>query len=61
VRALGVEAALRAGATAEEAAEAAPDGCEPTADLHASVEYRNQLARVLVARAIAEAADRNGG
>jgi carbon-monoxide dehydrogenase medium subunit len=57
VRAAGVETALAAGS--ERAAEAAADGCEPPADLHASVEYRQHLARVLVGRAIDEAAGRN--
>jgi aerobic carbon-monoxide dehydrogenase medium subunit len=56
LRATAVEAALASGDGG--AAELAADGCEPPADLHASVEYRQHLARVLVARAIDEAAGR---
>jgi aerobic carbon-monoxide dehydrogenase medium subunit len=58
LRAAAVEDALRSGATAEDAATVAAEGCEPTADLSASVEYRRHLARVLVSRAITEAAAR---
>ena len=52
VRAEAVESALAAGATAAEAAEVAAEGCEPTEDLNASVEYRQHLARVLTRRAL---------
>jgi carbon-monoxide dehydrogenase medium subunit len=45
------------GAAAEAAARAADD-IEPDDDIHASAAYRRQLARVLVARALAAAADR---
>ena len=55
VRAGAVEAALRAGASAAEAAEHAADGLDPPSDLHASSEYRAHLARVLVRRALEEA------
>lgn len=55
VRAAAVEAALGSGASATEAAEAAAEGCEPPADLNASVEYRQHLARVLTRRALEEA------
>ena len=52
VRATAVEAALKGGATAAQAAEHAADGTEPSADLNASVEYRKHLARVLTRRAL---------
>jgi aerobic carbon-monoxide dehydrogenase medium subunit len=52
VRATAVEAALKSGATAAQAAEHAADGTEPSADLNASVEYRKHLARVLTRRAL---------
>lgn len=40
------------------AAELAADTLEPEPDIHASAEYRRQLARVLTGRAVAEAAQR---
>ena len=52
VRAAAVESALAGGASGTEAAELAADGCEPTEDLNASVEYRRHLARVLTRRAL---------
>jgi carbon-monoxide dehydrogenase medium subunit len=52
LRAHAVEAALASGASAAEAAELAAVGTEPSADLNASVEYREHLARVLVRRAL---------
>ncbi len=52
VRASAVEAALKSGATAAQAAEHAADDTEPSADLNASVEYRKHLARVLTRRAL---------
>ena len=55
VRAAAVEAAVTAGAAASDAAEVAPEGCEPPADLNASIEYRQHLARVLTRRALEEA------
>lgn len=55
LRATAVEAALAAGASATEAAELAADDAEPPADIHASVDYRRHLARVLVSRALADA------
>lgn len=55
VRAAGVEAALAQGANATDAAAHAAEGCSPPADLNASVEYRQHLARVLVRRALEEA------
>jgi aerobic carbon-monoxide dehydrogenase medium subunit len=55
LRATGVEEALAAGAPAADAAERAADGTEPTADLNASPEYREHLARVLTRRALERA------
>lgn len=55
IRAAATEAALAQGASAAEAAELAPDGLEPSADLNASVEYRRHLARVLTRRALLDA------
>ena len=54
-RAAAVEAAITGGSDASTAAEAAAEGCSPTADLNASVEYRQHLARVLVRRGLEEA------
>ena len=56
VRATAVEQALAGGAAAADAAAVAADGTEPSADLNASVEFRQHLARVLVRRALEEAA-----
>jgi aerobic carbon-monoxide dehydrogenase medium subunit len=55
LRALGVEDALGAGASDEDAAAHAADGTEPPTDLNADAEFRRHLARVLVGRALAEA------
>ncbi len=55
LRAAGVEAALAAGATIDDAAEHAAEATDPPADLNASPEYREHLARVLVRRALTEA------
>ena len=52
LRATAVEQALAQGASAPEAAARAADGTEPSADLNASIEYREHLARVLVRRAL---------
>jgi aerobic carbon-monoxide dehydrogenase medium subunit len=52
VRATAVENAVKAGASAADAAALAADGLEPPADLNASVEYRKHLARVLTKRAL---------
>lgn len=52
VRAAATETAVAGGASAAEAAEVAAEGCEPTEDLNASVEYRQHLARVLTRRAL---------
>ena len=53
IRAAGVERALAAGASPEEAAAHAAEGTNPASDLGASAAYREHLARVLVARALA--------
>lgn len=55
VRAGAVESVMAGGATIEAAADVAPDGCAPPADLNASVEYRRHLSRVLVRRGLEEA------
>lgn len=56
VRATSVEAALREGADAREAAALAADGTEPPSDATADADYRRHLATVLVRRAIEAAA-----
>jgi carbon-monoxide dehydrogenase medium subunit len=58
LRAAGVEQALAAGASPAEAAARAAEGTSPGSDIHASAGYREHLARVLVARALTEAAGR---
>jgi carbon-monoxide dehydrogenase medium subunit len=55
IRAEATEAALAAGASAEEAAQVADQGSDPPSDLNASEAYRRHLARVLVRRALVEA------
>jgi aerobic carbon-monoxide dehydrogenase medium subunit len=52
LRAAAVEAALAQGASPADAAAHAAEGMEPTADLNASIEYREHLARVLTRRAL---------
>lgn len=54
-RAAAVEEALNSGANAKDAAAMADQGCSPTSDLNASVEYRQHLARTLTERALTEA------
>ncbi len=56
VRAIEVERAVAAGASASEAARHASDGLEPPTDVRASREYRQHLAEVLVRRALEEVA-----
>jgi carbon-monoxide dehydrogenase medium subunit len=60
VRAAAVEAAIAGGAPDREAFRAAashaPEGTSPPSDLHGSAEYRQHLAQVLTARALATAA-----
>lgn len=55
VRARAVEAALAAGAGSDEAAEVAAEGTDAPHDRHATREFREHLARVLVRRALAAA------
>ena len=52
LRARAVEAALAAGASAEEAATQAAEGAEPPTDVSGSAAYRAHLARVLERRAL---------
>jgi carbon-monoxide dehydrogenase medium subunit len=52
VRATSVEAAMRAGASAADAATQADAETDPSSDLNASAEFRRHLARVLVERAL---------
>jgi carbon-monoxide dehydrogenase medium subunit len=56
LRAAAAESALAGGGSVEDAAAVADQDTEPSADLNASVEYRRHLARVLVRRALDEAA-----
>jgi len=62
-RATGVEAKLN-GDTSLEAARAAADGLgatlDPPGDIHATAEYRQHVAEVVVARAIVQAGSRGG-
>jgi aerobic carbon-monoxide dehydrogenase medium subunit len=58
LRASAVERALAAGASPRDAAAHAAEGTHPPADINASHEYREHLARVLTARALEEAASR---
>lgn len=57
IRAAAVEAALADGAGPEAAAELAADGANPADEPHASVAYRQHLARVLTARALLRSKD----
>lgn len=52
LRAAAVEQALAQGASATDAAAVAAEGTEPSADLNATAQYREHLARVLVRRAL---------
>jgi len=65
MRATGAEAALVGNELTEEVVEAAGQAaaaeCDPSADLRGSVEYKRDLTRVLVKRAIRKAADRAMG
>jgi carbon-monoxide dehydrogenase medium subunit len=56
LRATAVESALAGGAGVAEAAELAAEGTDPPVDLNAGVEFRQHLARVLVRRALEDAA-----
>jgi carbon-monoxide dehydrogenase medium subunit len=55
IRAAGVEEALAGGADPAAAAERAAEGTSPPSDAFASGEYRQELAKVLVRRALEEA------
>jgi carbon-monoxide dehydrogenase medium subunit len=57
VMASSVSSALAGGASIEDAAQQAAAEADPQADLNASIEYRNHLAKVLVKRALTEASD----
>ena len=58
VRAVGVEEALAGGADPAAASERAAEGTSPPTDAFASAEYRGELVKVLVRRAIEEARSR---
>jgi carbon-monoxide dehydrogenase medium subunit len=58
LRAAAVEAALAGGASPADAAAHAAEGTSAAADIRASREYREHLARVLTSRALTEAAAR---
>jgi len=55
IRATGVEEALGAGADPATAAQRADEGTSPPSDAFASAEYRRELSKVLVRRALEEA------
>jgi aerobic carbon-monoxide dehydrogenase medium subunit len=55
VRATGVEEALAGGADAAAASQRAAEGTSPPTDAFASAEYRQELVKVLVRRALEEA------
>jgi aerobic carbon-monoxide dehydrogenase medium subunit len=59
LRASAAEAALARGASIGEAAALAAEGTSAGSDIHASKDYREHLARVLVKRALEEAASRS--
>ena len=59
VRATAVENALASGASIADAAALAAEGTSAGSDIHASKTYREHLARVLVKRALEEAAARS--
>jgi aerobic carbon-monoxide dehydrogenase medium subunit len=59
LRAAAVESALASGATTAGAAALAAEGTSAGSDIHASKAYREHLARVLVRRALEEAAARS--
>jgi aerobic carbon-monoxide dehydrogenase medium subunit len=58
LRATAVESALASGASAADAAALAVEGTNAGSDIHATREYREHLARVLVRRALEEASAR---
>jgi carbon-monoxide dehydrogenase medium subunit len=58
VRASGVEEALAAGSDPATASQRAAEGTRPPSDAFASAEYRQELAKVLVRRAVEESMSR---
>ena len=58
LRASAVESALASGASAADAAALAAEGTHAGSDIHATREYREHLARVLVRRALEESSSR---
>lgn len=56
IRAVTAEQALAAGASIADAAKMADTESDPTADMHATKEFRRHLARVLTRRALEQAA-----
>ncbi|HYF11845.1 MAG TPA: xanthine dehydrogenase family protein subunit M, partial [Actinomycetota bacterium] len=58
MRAAGVEEALAGGADLRAAADRAAEGTSPPSDAFGSAEYRQELAKVLVRRALEEARSR---
>ena len=58
IRATGVEEALGQGADVRTAADRAAEGTSPPSDAFASAEYRQELVKVLVRRALEEARSR---
>ncbi len=60
LRAAGVEEALAGGADLATAAARADEGTGPPEDVFGSAEYRRELSKVLVRRALEEAMDRSG-
>lgn len=58
LRAASVEAALRAGASIEEAAQEADRDTSPPSDPMGSAEYRREIAKILTRRALEEARSR---
>lgn len=61
LRLAGAEIALRSGAGTDAVAAAAVEALEPTADMHASAEYRRRVTGVLVARAVDRAMEEARG
>jgi carbon-monoxide dehydrogenase medium subunit len=55
IRAAGVEEALGSGADPATAAQRADEGTAPPSDAFGSAEYRRELSKVLVRRALEEA------
>lgn len=58
LRATATEQALAGGSSPAQAAEQAAEGTAPVQDMHADVEYRRHLARVLTERAVTTARSR---